>query len=99
MNLVFRWDADKARANLRKHGIGFEEARTLFNDPWALTFGDEQHSDVEERYVTIAASNQGTLLLVVHVDQWQPEDTLVIRIISCRRVTPSERRVYAEGED
>lgn len=98
MDLVFRWDAETARTNLRKHGISFEEARTIFSDPRALTFPDEKHSREEDRYITIGTSARGKISLVVHSDRWQPEDSLVIRIISCRRAPSSERRVYVEGE-
>jgi uncharacterized DUF497 family protein len=66
MQLTFRWDRSKARANQRKHKISFEEAKTLFNDPLLLTYPDYEHSVMEERYISIGVSAPGRTLLVVH---------------------------------
>ena len=99
MELIFEWNANKARANLRKHQVSFEEAKTLFNDPFLITFPDEFHSDSEGRYISIGYSTRGRILLVVHTEYQEPEETVVIRIISCRKATASERKVYEEEKD
>lgn len=98
MELVFLWDANKARVNLRKHKVSFDEAKSIFNDPLQLTFPDEQHSDVEDRHISIGISSRGKVLLVVHTEKNETENILVIRIISCRKATASERRIYEESE-
>lgn len=97
MELIFEWDTRKARRNKNKHGVSFEEAKSLFFDPFLITFPDEGHSDFEERYISIGYSIQGRVLLVVHTER-EIDNELVIRIISCRQATPSERRVYEEDE-
>ncbi len=97
MEIIFEWDEPKARENLRKHKISFDEAKTIFNDPLLLTFHDERHSDYEERYISIGFSVENQILLVVHTESGQNEG-LVVRIISSRRATASERKVYEEGE-
>ncbi len=99
MELVFEWDANKARANLGKHKVSFEEAKTLFNDPFLITFPDEFHSHTEERYIGIGYSTRGRVLLLVHTEYQESEETVVIRIISCRKATASEREVYEKGKD
>ena len=98
MELVFEWDARKARTNESKHKVSFVEAKTLFTDPFLVTFSDEYHSDTENRYISIGCSARGRILLAVHTERGAKDD-MVIRIISCRRVTPSERRVYEQGKD
>lgn len=97
MRLIFEWDANKARSNQTKHKVGFEEAKTVFNDPFLITFFDEFHSDGEERYISIGRSVSGRLLLVVHTEQ-TAEDGLVVRIISSRKTTRPERRTYEENK-
>ncbi|MDW8326212.1 MAG: BrnT family toxin [Anaerolineales bacterium] len=99
MKLVFEWDAKKAKVNLKKHRISFEEAKTIFNDPLLVTFPDEEHSEAEERFISIGISASNRVLLAIHTEHEEAKDSLVIRIISCRRATASERRVYEEGED
>jgi uncharacterized protein len=99
MNLIFEWDEKKARMNLQKHKVSFEEARTLFGDPLLLTFPDEYHSQSEERYVSIGNSSHDRVLIVVHTDRKETEDVLTVRIISCRKATASERRAYEEGDE
>lgn len=97
MELIFEWDARKARSNKNKHEVSFEEAKSLFFDPFLITFPDEGHSDFEERYISIGYSIRDRVLLVVHTER-EIDNELVIRIISCRPATPSERRVYEEDE-
>lgn len=89
MSLRFEWDENKARQNVEKHGISFEEAVTVFGDPLSLTIDDPLHSQEERRFVTLGESSDRELLVVVHADR---EDT--IRVISARKATRRERRDY-----
>ena len=99
MELIFEWDTKKAKANLKKHKVSFEEAKTIFNDPLLITFPDEEHSDAEERFISIGLSVTNKVLLAVHTERQETEDLLIIRIVSGRKATASERRVYEEGEN
>ena len=96
MKLVFEWDVYKAQSNLSKHGVSFEEAKTVFNDPLLLTYPDDFHSATEERFVSIGYSGRQRLLLVVHTEHDQ-ENELLIRIISSRNATAAERNTYEES--
>ena len=87
----FDWDSKKAHANLRKHGVSFDEAATVFLDQYALSGPDPEHSVEEERYITFGYSRLGRLLAVCHM--YRPG---AIRIISARRVTRGERKLYEE---
>jgi len=98
MDLLFEWDANKGKANLNKHKVSFEEAKTVLNDPLLITFQDEEHSQAEDRLISIGMSAMNRLLLVVHTEHEATRKTIVIRLISCRKATASERRVYEEGE-
>jgi uncharacterized protein len=89
---IFRWHPEKARSNLRKHGVTFEEAASVFRDVLSVTIGDPLHSTEESRFVTIGWSNQGRTLVVVHSEVGE-----MIRIISARFATRRERRRYEEG--
>ena len=93
MPLTFEWDDRKAKSNARKHGIGFDEASTVFGDRLSLTIRDPAHSQVEERLVTIGTSHRGRLLVVVHTERGDN-----IRIISARPASKRERRTYEEGQ-
>lgn len=93
MKLFFEWDTYKAKANLRKHGVSFEEAKTVFSDPLLLTYPDDVHSTVEERLISIGYSSRRRLLLVVHFEQDRGHE-LLIRMISSRRATAAEREMY-----
>ena len=90
--MQLEWDERKAAANLRKHGVSFDEAATALMDPLALTATVEGHYD-EVRDVTIGVSAVGRLLLIVHTLR----DETTVRIISARRATAKERRTYEEG--
>ena len=90
MDLVFEWDEEKASRNKAKHGITFEEAKTVFNDPFSMTVSDPDHSDEEERWVDIGLSAEGRLLVV-----WYTERGEMIRIIGSRKATKAEERTYA----
>jgi len=83
----FEWDGEKAESNIRKHGVSFDEAVTVFYDPLGATFDDPDHSWDESRYVTVGYSAQGRLLVVCHVERGD-----AVRIISARRPTRSERK-------
>ena len=90
--MQFEWDPKKAKLNLRKHGITFDEAATVFLDDLSLTGYDPDHSNDEDRFVTFGISNSGRLLTVAHTDSKES-----IRIISARPATRAERNLYEEG--
>lgn len=91
MNDLFEWNPEKAEANLKKHGVSFEEAMSIFLDPLSLTIADPLHSDEEDRFIITGFSANGRQLLVVHTDRNDK-----IRIISARLATPNERRKYEQ---
>ncbi len=94
----FEWDPAKAQSNLGKHGISFSEAQTIFTDPLIATVPDPDHSDEEERWLSIGNSIQRRLLLVAHIQDTVGDDE-IIRIISARIVTPQERKHYEEESE
>jgi len=96
MEIIFEWDARKAKANIQKHKVSFEEAKTIFNDPHLVTYSDEFHSDREDRFISIGYSTRNRILLAVHTEYQEAEDILVIRIISSRKATTAERKFYDE---
>jgi uncharacterized DUF497 family protein len=89
MPLTFEWDPRKERSNLAKHGVGFEQASTIFGDRSSLTIPDPEHSQTEERYITIGRTFTDKLLVVVHTERGNN-----IRLISARRASRRERRFY-----
>jgi uncharacterized DUF497 family protein len=89
LKLEFEWDERKDKANQIKHGVSFEEAATVFDDPLSLNFDNPEHSRGEERYIILGLSNQSRLLFVSHTDRNNK-----IRLISARLLTPKERRFY-----
>lgn len=91
MSLEFEWDRDKAKRNIKKHGVSFEEAMTVFADPLSLTIHDPGHSDKEDRYVILGESNRRRLLVVVFTDR---QDR--IRIITASVASRQERKKYEE---
>ena len=91
MGYVFEWDSRKAESNLRKHGVMFDEASTVFADPLSLLMSDPDHSVEEERFVVLGMSSKGSLLVVTFVER--PPRT---RLISARRATRMERERYEE---
>ena len=95
---VFEWDENKERTNLRKHKIDFAEGKTIFDDPFLITFTDELHSHDEERFISIGISNINRVLLVVHTEVFESAKAIVIRIISCRKATVLEKEVYEEQQ-
>lgn len=90
--MKIEWDPIKARVNLRKHRVSFEEAATALSDPMAATGPDPDHSISEERYITFGVSERGRLLVVSHT-----EDGDKIRIISARKASKGEWELYEEG--
>ena len=90
--MKFEWDPRKAAANLKKHGVTFQEAATVFGDPLAITFQDPDHSAGEERQMTFGVSLQKRLIVVSHT---QRKDRT--RIISARLMDRKERVIYEEG--
>ncbi|MEW6286608.1 MAG: BrnT family toxin [Chloroflexota bacterium] len=88
----FEWDPDKAQRNLQKHEVSFEEASSVFDDPLFITLLDDEHSDDEERYITVGILNKNRLLLVAHTDRNNR-----IRIISARKATKNEEKFYEEA--
>lgn len=94
MSLKYEWDDTKAISNLKKHGVTFEEACTVFSDTLSKTIPDPLHPGQEARFVTLGMSDQARLLVVVHTDHMA-----CIRLISARRATIHERKRYEEGDD
>lgn len=91
MTLLFEWDEQKAKTNQKKHGVSFDEAATVFHDSFIATILDPDHSIDEQRYVTLGFSARGRLLLVIHTESGKKT-----RIISCRKATRRERRIYED---
>jgi len=92
----FDWDANKARTNLTKHGVSFRLATSVFRDPLALTIFDDEHSDDEDRWVTLGRAQNGQVLVVVHTSEDLSSTQLHLRIISARRADPAEVRDYEQ---
>lgn len=92
MNPRFTWDDDKASANQQRHGVSFDEASTVFDNPLAVIFDDEAHSDTEVREIIIGHSVDGRLLLICFTERADK-----IRLISARQTTAKERRDYETG--
>jgi len=89
---TFEFDPTKAAINRRKHGVTFDEAISVFDDPLSSTLPDDQHSDEENRFITVGMSAQQRLLFVVYTDK----DSR-IRLIGARTVTAAEREQYEQG--
>jgi uncharacterized protein len=90
--LLFEWDTDKARKNIKIHGISFDEASTAFKDTLSLTIYDSLHSDEEERFILIGNSCKNRFLIVIHTERGDK-----IRIISARKATKKESKQYEEN--
>ena len=93
MELTFEWDEAKAIANLTKHSITFEEAKTVFNDIHSITIADPDHSIDEDRFIDIGMSTHGNVLVVVYTERGSN-----IRLISCRKATKHEQQAYEKRE-
>ena len=94
LNLKFEWDENKNEINQRKHGISFNEVTSVFRDAFAIVFDDPDHSENEERFLIIGTSDKRGICLVSHCYRGQDQ---VIRIISARKATNTERNIYEEG--
>ncbi len=91
MALDFEWDPAKAEANLKEHGVSFDEATTIFRDTLSITISDPDHSESEDRFIDIGMSHRMQLLVVSYTERQDK-----IRIISARQPTRAERRSYEE---
>lgn len=89
--IKFEWDLPKAAANLKKHQVSFDEAKSVFYDEFAVQFFDEEHSSDEERFLMLGMSSGAKLLIVCHCEREHGE---VIRIISARKTTKRESAFY-----
>ena len=89
MQTLFEWDKNKAEVNLRKHGVSFDEAQTVFRDDLSDTISDPNHSSEEEQLITIGVSSNNRLLVVVHTERDKK-----IRLISARKATRAERKKH-----
>jgi uncharacterized protein len=90
----FAWDPIKARQSLKDHKVAFERATTIFLDPEALSEFDEDHSEDEDRWLTLGIDRTGTLLVVSHTYREETEVSAAIRIISARKATKNETKQY-----
>ena len=98
MRYNFDWDPKKAESNVRKHGVAFERAATVFRDPNALSVFDKEHSNEEERWLTLGLDSRGELLVVHHTFTNVDEENCSIRIISARKATKPETQQYETKE-
>ena len=89
--VTFEWDDKKATSNLARHSVSFTEAETVFYDPRSLTIPDPDHSDDEKRFIDIGVSDRGRILIVVYTER-----RTNIRLISARKATRAERKIYEQ---
>jgi uncharacterized DUF497 family protein len=92
----FEWDPAKARQNLRKHGVGFERAATVFLDANALSIFDAEHSAREDRWITLGLDKEGLMLVVAHTFREVDERTASVRIITARKAIKPEQQQYKQ---
>jgi uncharacterized protein len=97
LRYTFGWDPVKANENLRNHGVSFEQVAELFLDPLAVSVFDQEHSETEERWVTIGHDSQGRILVLVHTFSETSPEECKVRIISARKATRREARQYEEA--
>ena len=97
MNYNFEWDPNKAKINLSKHRVSFEQATSVFRDKNAISIFDDEHSEDEDRWITIGMDYHTKVLVVVHTHILIDQDNCNIRIISARKATKKEQEVYMEG--
>jgi uncharacterized protein len=97
LRYIFEWDPNKARINLKRHrGISFERASGVFSDPSMVTIFDDEHSEDEDRWITLGVDDTGILLVVVHTFKEQRSGVMNIRIISARKANQEETQAYKE---
>jgi uncharacterized DUF497 family protein len=94
MDYNFEWDDKKAKTNKVKHRVSFERAASVFKDSNAISIPDEEHSDSEERWITLGLDNSSVLLTVIHTFLYQSPIACRIRIISARKATHQEQEYY-----
>jgi len=92
----FEWNPRKATQNLQKHGVSFERAATVFLDPQAISVYDSVHSESEDRWITLGSNKRGTLIVVCHTFREVGASNAIVRIISSRRATTTERKQYKQ---
>ena len=92
--IKFEWNAAKAAMNIKKHGVSFDEAKSVFFDEFAVQFFDQENSETEDRFLMLGMSNERNLLLVCHCER---EDGNTVRVISARKATKNESRNYQRG--
>ena len=97
MRYIFEWDVRKDKANIRKHNVRFERAATVFRDPNLLSIPDEEHSEFEERWITMGLDETGILLVLVHQFESVDREVSNVRIISARKATKDETKTYEKG--
>jgi len=90
----FEWDPAKARQNARKHRVTFERGATVFKDPKALSLFDAEHSDEDERWMTLGLDETGALLVISHTFDEEAENRARVRLISVRKATRNEKKQY-----
>ncbi len=98
MRYNFDWDPAKEKQNIRKHKVAFRRAATVFRDPNQLSIYDEEHSEDEDRWITIGIDSGGILRVIIHTFERVDEDVCEIRIISARKATSAEVNQYGEGD-
>ena len=96
MRYYFEWDPAKANQSIVKHKVRFQRAAEVFKDPHAISIFDEEHSQDEDRWITIGKDNIGILLVISHTFRKIEEESCRIRIISSRKATKSETKQYEE---
>ncbi|MBI5825611.1 MAG: BrnT family toxin [Chloroflexi bacterium] len=96
MQYNFDWDPVKARQNLQKHGVSFERAARIFKDQFAISIYDDEHSENEDRWVTIGAEANEVLLVVIHTFRGTDVQSAIVRIISARKADREEAQQYHE---
>lgn len=96
MRYEFDWDPNKEHANIRKHGLSFRQAASVFRDPNQLSMFDEGHSEKEDRWITLGIDSTGILRVVVHTFEQVDENLWRIRIISARKANLDETKKYNE---
>lgn len=94
----FAWDPEKAAGNRSKHGVTFEQAATVFRDPLALSLYDDEHSEAEERWLTLGLDENSALLVVSHTFEELGDEEALVRVISAREATAHEREQYESGQ-
>lgn len=96
INYNFEWDPRKARFNIDNHGVAFDEAASVFKDSNAVSIFDPDHSETEEKWITLGISEKGRLLVVIHTFIEESQDTVAIRLISSRKAEKKEIKKYGE---